>query len=91
MIEHKIGRSVQELQFRVKRKLAPQAPPDRAIEPIDLKTIGAAIKAGLAQDRAEKLLLKYGANALDEAILVMQERQRRSTMEPVRNPEKNTL
>ncbi|MFC3110828.1 RepB family plasmid replication initiator protein [Undibacterium arcticum] len=88
LIEHKIGRSVQELQFRVKRKLAPQAPPDRAIEPIDLKTIGAAIKAGLAQDRAEKLLLKYGANALDEAILVMQERQRRSTMEPVRNPEK---
>jgi len=88
LIEHKAGRSVQELQFKVKRKLQAVAEPDRKIEPVDLKTIGASIKAGLQQDRAEKLLLKYGAQALDEALIVMHDRQMRSKMEPVRNPEK---
>ncbi|MEN3365501.1 MAG: hypothetical protein V7606_2775 [Burkholderiales bacterium] len=88
LIEHKIGRSVQDLQFRVKRKLPHLAPADQPIQPVDLKTIGVAIKLGIAQDKAEKLLLKYGAKALDEAMVVMQERQRRANMEPVRSPEK---
>lgn len=88
VIEHKIGRSVQDLQFKVKRKLQQLAQPDRPIEPVDLRTIGSAIKAGLQQDRAEKLLLKYGSRALDDALAVMHERQRRPTMEPIRSPEK---
>jgi hypothetical protein len=88
LIEHKIGRSVQDLQFRVKRKLPQLAPANQKIEPVDLKTIGTAIKLGIVQDKAEKLLLKYGAKALDEAMTVMQERLRRSNMEPVRSPEK---
>lgn len=88
LIEHKIGRSVKELQFKVKRKSQPAAQPDRKIEPVDLKTIGAAIKSGLHQDKAEKLLFKYGAKALDEALAVMRERTQRASMEPVRNPEK---
>jgi hypothetical protein len=91
LIEHKSGRSVQELQFKVKRKLQATAELDRKIEPVDLKTIGASIKAGLQQDRAEKLLLKYGAQALDEALIVMHDRQLRSKMAPVRNPEKYLL
>jgi hypothetical protein len=88
LIEHKIGRSVQDLQFRVRRKLPQLAPANQPIEPVDLKTIGTAIKLGIAQEKAEKLLLKYGAKALDEAMAVMQERQRRPNMEPVRSPEK---
>ncbi|MGS0741462.1 RepB family plasmid replication initiator protein [Glaciimonas sp. GG7] len=91
LIEHKRGRSVQELQFKVKRKLQQAVQLDRKIEPVDLKTIGASIKAGLPQDRAEKLLLKYGAKALDDALVVMHERQQRAKMEPVRNPEKYLL
>jgi hypothetical protein len=88
LIEHKSGRSVQDLQFKVRRKQQQATPPGQAIEPVDLKTIGAAIKAGVPQDRAEKLLLKYGAPALDEALTAVRERQHRSTMEPVRSPEK---
>ena len=88
LIEHKMGRSVRDLQFKVKRKLTQMVRPDRQIEPVDLKTIGMAIKAGLPQERAERLLLKYGARALDEAIAVMNERQLRPNMEPVRIPEK---
>lgn len=88
LIEHKMGRSVQDLQFKVKRKLTQVVRPDRQIEPVDLKTIGMAIKAGLPQERAERLLLKYGARALDDALAVMNERQLRPNMEPVRIPEK---
>jgi hypothetical protein len=88
LIEHKMGRSVRDLQFKVRRKQTQMVRPDRQIEPVDLKTIGMAIKAGLPQERAEKLLLKYGARALDEAIAVMNERQLRPNMEPVRIPEK---
>lgn len=88
LIEHKIGRSVQELQFKVRRKTVPIAAPDRPIEPVDLKTIGALIKAGIAQERAEKLLLKFGAHAIEDALAAMKERQNRPNMAPVRSPEK---
>jgi hypothetical protein len=88
LVEHRAGRSIQDLQFRVKRK-APMLPlAEKPIEPVDLKTIGAAIKAGIPQDRAEKHLLKYGAKALDEALHVMNERKARVNMEPVRSPDK---
>lgn len=88
LIEHKSGRSVQDLQFKVRRKHPQLAPAERPIEPVDLKTIGNAIRVGIPQERAEKLLLRYGAKAVDEAIALMNERQRRTNMEPVRSPEK---
>lgn len=88
LIEHKSGRSVQDLQFRVRRKHAQLGPAQRPIEPVDLRTIGNAIRAGLQQDRAEKMVLRFGAKALDEALLIMSERQRRADMEPIRAPEK---
>lgn len=88
LIEHKIGRSVQDLQFKVRRKAAPSVAPLRQIEPVDLKTIGAVIKAGIAQERAEKLLLKFGAHAIEDALVAMKERQNRVNMAPVRSPEK---
>ncbi len=88
LIEHKMGRCVQDLQFKVKRRVTQMGHIHRQIDPVDLKTIGTAIKAGVSQDRAEKLLLKFGARALDEALSVMDARQLRSSMEPVRIPEK---
>jgi len=88
LVEHRAGRSVQDLQFRVKRKAPMLQPADKQIEPVDLKTIGEAIKAGIPQERAEKHLLKYGAKAMDEALRVMNERRNRVNMEPVRSPEK---
>lgn len=88
LVEHRVGRSIQDLQFRVKRKVSMLPASDKAIEPVDLKTIGAAIKAGIPQERAEKHILKYGAKAMDEALRLMQERKDRVNMEPVRSPEK---
>jgi hypothetical protein len=88
LVEHRVGRSIQDLQFRVKRKAPMLAVAEKAIEPVDLKTIGAAVKAGIPQERAEKHLLKYGAKAMDEALRVMNERKGRVNMEPVRSPEK---
>lgn len=91
IIEHKQGRAVQELQFRVRRKVSPRTGPDHLIAPVDLKTLGSAIKSGIAQDRAEKLLGKYGAKALDEALVTMNDRQVKLKAEPVRSPEKYIL
>ena len=88
LIEHKVGRSVRDLQFKVKRKSQQLPLTERPIEPVDLKTIGAAIRFGVNQEKAEKLLLKFGAKAMDEALTVLSERQRRPDMEPVRTPEK---
>jgi hypothetical protein len=88
LVEHRVGRSIQDLQFRVKRKAPMLASAEKSIEPVDLKTIGAAIKAGIPQDRAEKHLLKYGAKAMDDALHLMSERNNRSNMEPVRSPDK---
>ncbi len=88
LVEHRAGRAIQDLQFRVKRK-APMLPAaERPIEPVDLKTIGAAIKAGIPQERAEKHLLKYGAKAFEDALRTMNERKNRTNMEPVRSPDK---
>jgi hypothetical protein len=88
LVEHRVGRSIQDLQFRVKRK-APMLPAtEKPIEPVDLKTIGAAIKAGIPQERAEKHLMKYGAKAMDEALRIMSERTSRTNMDPVRSPDK---
>ena len=91
LIEHKQGRSVQDLQFRVRRKTPLRVAQDIAIAPVDLKTIGAAIKAGIPQDRAERILAKHGAKAIDEALLTMQARQDQAQREPVRSPEKYLL
>ena len=88
LIEHKQGRAVQDLQFRVRRKVPLRVAQDHAIAPVDLKTVGAAIKAGIAQDRAERLLAKYGANAIDEALVAMTLRHAQSNRDPVRSPEK---
>ena len=91
LIEHKQGRSVQDLQFRVRRKTPLRVAQDHAIAPVDLKTIGAAIKSGIPQDRAERILAKHGAKAIDEALLTMQARQDQGQREPVRSPEKYLL
>lgn len=88
LIEHRQGRAVHELQFKVRRKARQIEGPDKRIEPVDLKTIGAMIKAGITQDRAEKLMLKYGAPALDNALKILHERVRRPGMEPIRSLEK---
>ena len=88
LVEHKQGRAVQDLQFHVRRKVPLRTAQDTPIAPVDLKTIGNAIKAGIAQDRAERLLLKHGAKAIDEALAIMQQRHEQFHREPVRSPEK---
>ena len=88
LIEHKSGRSVRELQFKVARKSPATNNKTENITPVDLRTIGLAIKAGIGQPRAEKLLQMYGANGLEEAIKIMQERQSKQGLNVVRSPDK---
>jgi hypothetical protein len=88
LIEHKSGRAVRELQFKVARKSSAAHQPTENIMPVDLHSIGLAIKAGISQQRAEKLLQSHGAEALQEAIRIMQERQSKQGLNAVRSPDK---
>lgn len=87
LIEHRHGRAVQDLQFKVRRKSNAQSPGNR-ITPVDLKTVGDLLHAGIGQERAEKLIAKFGTVAIDAALKVFHERMQRQGMEPIRNREK---
>lgn len=91
LIEHKQGRAVMDLQFRVRRKKPLRLAQDQAIAPVDLKTVGSAILAGIAQDRAERLIAKFGAKAVDHALTLMSQRHEQVNRDPVRSPEKYLL
>ena len=88
LIEHKQGRSVKDLQFRVRRKIPLRAPQDRPIAPIDLRTVSAVVKAGITQDRAERLITKFGTGAIESALVAMHVRHDQQNLDPVRSPEK---
>lgn len=86
-IEHKVGRSVKELQFKVERK------PDVSMlgasnKPVNMRDLGRAIKAGIPQDRAEKLMSRVSDERFNTAINDLEERLQATNMPAVRSPEK---
>lgn len=87
-VEHKQGRAMTDLQFRVRRKSAAQRIPLAGITPVNLKEVGRAIKAGVSQESAEKLLNKHGENAFTAAVDQLEARLERRDLEPVRVPSK---
>jgi len=87
LIQHKQGRSVSELQFKVARKNKLRKPL-AAIEAVDLQDIGRAITFGVSQERAERLLERHGTSKFKTALDEMESRAARKSLEPVRSPEK---
>jgi len=85
-IEFKRGRSVTDLQFRVTRKIQQRLPLLTGLSPIDLNEIGRAIRAGVEQVRAERLLERFGAQAFSTALAALEARQLRRELEPVKAP-----
>jgi Initiator Replication protein len=88
-IEHKSsGRSVGDLQFKVKRKEQVKLPFGTAPTPVNLKDIGRAIQAGVAQDKAERLLAKFGEGKFTLGVEALELRMQRKNMGDVRTPDK---
>ena len=88
-VEHRsTGRSVGDLQFKVKRKEQTKLPFGTAPSPVNLKDIGRAIHAGVPQDKAEKLLAKFGEEKFSTAIDALEVRVNRRDLADVRTPDK---
>jgi plasmid replication initiation protein len=86
-IEHKQGRSVKELQFKVERK-SDTSMLGSSVTPVNMQELGRAIKAGILQERAEKLMSRVSAERFKTALDDLEERQRATNMPLVRSPEK---
>lgn len=87
-VEHKQGRVMVDLQFRVRRKVQQKLPLRALPSPVDLRDIGMAIALGVPQAKAEKLYERHGSAKFKVAIEQLAERADRKNLEPVRSPEK---
>ncbi len=87
MIEHKEGRRIRELQFRVDRKEQSALPFEERPE-LDLALIGQAVRMGISQLTAEQLQQKHGEALLKEALQVVAERLQAPRGAPVKNIER---
>ena len=88
-IEHRsTGRTIGDLQFKVKRKEQTKLPFGTVPSPVNLHDIGRAINAGVSQDKAEKLLGKFGDECFKKGVDALEARVRRSDLSDVRTPDK---
>lgn len=90
-IEYKKGRFVSDLQFKVSRKTDRRAPGANILDPVDLRQLGRAIKVGIHQDRAEKLIGRHGEARMSKGLDDLEARMSNSHLPEVRNPEKFLL
>lgn len=86
-IEHKQGRSVKELQFKVERK-SNTSMLGNSVTPVNMQDLGRAIKAGIPQERAEKLMSRVCSERFKTALNHLEERLKATNMPVVRSPEK---
>lgn len=87
-IEHRQGRAITDLQFRVARKVQQRLPLAAIPDPVNLQDIGKAIQAGVPQEKAEKLFAKHGASAFAQGVQALQVRKSKGSLTEVREPAK---
>jgi hypothetical protein len=87
-VEHRQGRVVSDLQFKVRNKAQPKLPLRGVATPVDLRDIGLAIQLGVPQEVAEKLQERHGATSFKGAVQALAARIARKDLEVVRSPEK---
>jgi plasmid replication initiation protein len=85
-VEYRRGRAVTDLQFRVKRKQQQRLPLTSVLSPVDLNEVGRAIRAGVEQSKAERLLEKFGIAAFANAVDTLEARKSRRDLEIVSAP-----
>lgn len=87
-VEHRQGRAMGDLQFRVRMKVQQKLPLRSLPNPIDLRDIGQAIALGVAQAKAEKLHERHGSAAFKKGLEALEARVQRKDLEAVRAPDK---
>lgn len=89
VVEHRIGRSIKDLQFKVKRKGKQQALGLSQIDsPLDLRNIGRAIHLGIPQSVAEAMYNRHGEERFLAALTALEVRLRRADLGEVRSRER---
>ncbi|MDF3833281.1 RepB family plasmid replication initiator protein [Cupriavidus basilensis] len=80
LIEHKVGRSVVDLQFKIERKKE-----DEIQEDIDVDLVANVGKFGIPVSEARKMVRTYGAERVRQAVDYTRARQSKKHSTPVEN------
>lgn len=84
LVEHRQGRFVDELQFRISPKR--QAALAQAPQPVDMALVARAQSLGVGDDLAEQLAQEHGEQALASGLDALAQRLASNYPEPLRNP-----
>lgn len=84
-IEHRKGRAVVDLQFKVTKKGASKLPGAGIKGVPGLALVGRLIKVGIHQEKAERLLERFGDKKMLDALCELESRLSKTTLEPVRD------
>ena len=86
LIEHKAGRFISEIQFRVAKKQQEALPLRHPPQPVDLSQVVRAVAAGLRAEAAETLIHAHGNDAMTAGLDALAKRAASEFPEPLRDP-----
>ena len=86
LIEHKAGRFVSDIQFRVTKKQSDPVPTRQLPAPVDLTQVVRATAAGIRTQDAEALIQAHGNQAVATGLDTLLKRIAHEFPEPLRDP-----
>ena len=86
LIEHKAGRFIADIQFRVAKKQQTALPLRHPPLPVDLSQVVRATATGIRAEDAEALILTHGNEAMSSGLDALQKRIASEFPEPLRDP-----
>ena len=86
LVEHKQGRFIDEIQFKIQPKKQASLVLGQAPKPVEMGLIERARRLGIADDVAENLCQEHGDDAFATALDALERRIATSFPEPLRDP-----
>lgn len=86
LVEHKAGRAVGDIQFRIAPKRQASLGLTRPPQPVDMELVTRAQRLGIGEEVVESVIQEHGEPALRAALESLQRRSASSYPEPVRDP-----
>ena len=86
LIEHKAGRFIADIQFRVAKKQQESLPLRHPPVPVDLSQVVRATAVGIRSEDAEALILAHGNDAMTAGLDALHKRIASEFPEPLRDP-----